>query len=200
MGEKSADEPARRHRGEQDAAAGRILLRAWASATSATRRRSCWPATSAASTRWPTRALEDLAAVPTIGPKTAESVYEYFQDEQNRALIEKLREAGVRLDGRARAAREGPLQGLTFVVTGSLDALVAQRDRGADQAPRRRRRLQRHEEDELPRRGREPRLEAREGAGVRRPGAGRRRPSASCSQEKGVERRSRLTSPLYASV
>ncbi len=35
--------------------------------------------------------LEDLEAVPTIGPKTAESVYEYFQDEANKALIEKLR-------------------------------------------------------------------------------------------------------------
>ena len=64
-------------------------------------------------------ALEDLESVPTIGPKTAQSVYEYFQDEQNRALIEKLRAAGVKLEG-AAAAREGPLLGSTFVVTGSL--------------------------------------------------------------------------------
>jgi DNA ligase (NAD+) len=34
--------------------------------------------------------------------------------------VEKLRAAGVRLTGEA-AAREGPLQGLTFVVTGSLE-------------------------------------------------------------------------------
>jgi DNA ligase (NAD+) len=64
-------------------------------------------------------ALEDLESVPTIGPKTAQSVYEYFQDEQNRGLIEKLRHAGVKLEG-AAAAREGPLLGSTFVVTGSL--------------------------------------------------------------------------------
>jgi DNA ligase (NAD+) len=63
--------------------------------------------------------LEDLESVPTIGPKTAQSVYEYFQDEANRALIEKLRVAGVRLEG-TTAAREGPLLGTTFVVTGSL--------------------------------------------------------------------------------
>jgi DNA ligase (NAD+) len=63
--------------------------------------------------------LEELEAVPTIGPKTAQSVYEYFQDEQNRALIDKLRDAGVKLEG-AAAAREGPLMGSTFVVTGSL--------------------------------------------------------------------------------
>ncbi len=63
--------------------------------------------------------LEELEAVPSIGPKTAQSVYEYFQDEENRALIAKLRDAGVRLEG-PRASREGPLQGTTFVVTGSL--------------------------------------------------------------------------------
>lgn len=63
--------------------------------------------------------LEDLEAVPTIGPKTAQAIYEYFQDEANRELIEKLRRAGVKLEG-AAAAREGPLQGSTFVVTGSL--------------------------------------------------------------------------------
>jgi len=63
--------------------------------------------------------LEDLEAVPTIGPKTAQSVYEYFQEESSRALVEKLRAAGVRLEGKT-AAREGPLLGSTFVVTGSL--------------------------------------------------------------------------------
>jgi DNA ligase (NAD+) len=64
--------------------------------------------------------LEELEAVPTIGPKTAEAVYEYFQDEENRKLIEKFRAAGVKLAG-ATAAREGPLMGLAFVVTGSLE-------------------------------------------------------------------------------
>jgi DNA ligase (NAD+) len=63
--------------------------------------------------------LDDLESVPTIGPKTAQSVYEYFQDDANRGLLEKLRRAGVKLEG-AAAAREGPLLGSTFVVTGSL--------------------------------------------------------------------------------
>ena len=63
--------------------------------------------------------VDDLESVPTIGPKIADSVYEYFHDEQNLELIEKLRKAGVKLEG-AAAAREGPLMGSTFVVTGSL--------------------------------------------------------------------------------
>jgi DNA ligase (NAD+) len=63
--------------------------------------------------------VEDLAAVSSIGPKVAESIYAYFHDDQNLAVIEKLRDAGVKLEG-AAAAREGPLIGSTFVVTGSL--------------------------------------------------------------------------------
>jgi DNA ligase (NAD+) len=65
--------------------------------------------------------IEDLESVPTIGPKTAESMFEYLHDEQNRALIEKLRAAGVKLEGERAAARGGPFDGLTFVVTGSLE-------------------------------------------------------------------------------
>jgi DNA ligase (NAD+) len=64
--------------------------------------------------------LGELESVPTIGPKIARSVFEYFQDEQNHALIEKLRSAGVRMTGE-RASREGPLTGLTFVITGSME-------------------------------------------------------------------------------
>ena len=64
---------------------------------------------------------EDFAAVPGIGQKTAEGLSEYFQDAQNREVIEKLRAAGVRLVGDRAAAREGPLQGLSIVVTGSLN-------------------------------------------------------------------------------
>jgi DNA ligase (NAD+) len=63
--------------------------------------------------------VEELGAIPTVGPKIAESVNAWFQDEANQRLIEKLRRAGVRLEAEA-AAREGPLSGLSFVVTGTL--------------------------------------------------------------------------------
>jgi DNA ligase (NAD+) len=66
--------------------------------------------------------VEELAAVPTIGPVVAESVHAYFQDEANRRLIEKLRRGGVRMEAEAPAAREGPLSGQTFVITGTLAA------------------------------------------------------------------------------
>lgn len=65
--------------------------------------------------------VDDLAAVPTIGPKTAESVYEYFHDEANLELVGRMKAVGVRMVGEKPAAREGPFSGLTFVVTGSLE-------------------------------------------------------------------------------
>ncbi len=64
---------------------------------------------------------EDLVAIPTIGPRIAESVVAYFGNENNRRVIEKLRGASVRLEDEARAEPiEQPLMGLRFVVTGRL--------------------------------------------------------------------------------
>ena len=62
--------------------------------------------------------VEELESVATVGPKIAESVRAYFDDEDNRRIVEKLRRAGVRLSEERVAREEGPLHGLTIVVTG----------------------------------------------------------------------------------
>jgi len=68
--------------------------------------------------------VEDLQAVEQIGPAIAQSVVSFFAQEQNRAIIEKLRRAGVNLRGERRArAASGPLAGKTFVLTGTLASL-----------------------------------------------------------------------------
>jgi DNA ligase (NAD+) len=67
--------------------------------------------------------VEELASVPTIGPVVARSVHEYFQDKASRRLVEKLRKGGVRMESDAPPAREGPLAGQTFVITGTLDGI-----------------------------------------------------------------------------
>jgi len=64
--------------------------------------------------------VEELQSIPAVGPKIADSVSAYFQTEANRRMIEKLRRAGVRLEAEAAPPAEGPLQGLQFVVTGTL--------------------------------------------------------------------------------
>ena len=65
---------------------------------------------------------ESLTAIPGIGPRIAESFIEYFANEGNQAVIEKLRDAGVRLEDEPREEpAEQPLVGLRFVVTGRLE-------------------------------------------------------------------------------
>lgn len=70
---------------------------------------------------------EELAAVPGIGGVIAESVQQFFADERNRSLIEKLRAAGVNFQGPEKAVvpeGEATLAGLTFVLTGTLPDLT----------------------------------------------------------------------------
>ncbi len=40
---------------------------------------------------------EQLAAIPEIGPKIAQSIVDFFADERNRIIVERLRTAGVQL-------------------------------------------------------------------------------------------------------
>ncbi len=65
----------------------------------------------------------ELAAVPGIGPVVAEAVVQHLADEHNRATLDKLRTAGLRLVEEVAPAAAGPLSGLTFVLTGRLPAL-----------------------------------------------------------------------------
>ncbi len=65
---------------------------------------------------------EDLMEIPGIGPKVAQSIFNFFRQEENRRVIEKLKKAGVKLQkevGKEEAAR--PLRGQEFVVTGRLE-------------------------------------------------------------------------------
>ncbi len=66
----------------------------------------------------------ELTAIPSIGPKIAQSLLAHFSNKQNLELIEKLRSAGVRLEGAPPRKAEGlPLSGKTLLVTGTLDSM-----------------------------------------------------------------------------
>ena len=65
--------------------------------------------------------IEALQTVEQIGPKIAESVYEYFRNPANRAVIEGLLTAGVRPEQPKKVRRAGELAGKTIVVTGTLE-------------------------------------------------------------------------------
>ena len=65
---------------------------------------------------------EELESVNDIGPEVAHSIVTFFENEQNRKVIEEIRNAGLTLSNPLFAEKEGgPLEGLTFVFTGSLE-------------------------------------------------------------------------------
>lgn len=68
---------------------------------------------------------EELMAIPTIGPKIADSITAFFRQDSNRRVIEKLRKAGVRMaEETPEKPSELPLAGMEFVITGKLDSFT----------------------------------------------------------------------------
>ena len=63
---------------------------------------------------------EELVQIQEIGPVVAHSVALFFQQEANRALVERLRQAGLRLEEERTASTSVLLMGKTFVLTGTL--------------------------------------------------------------------------------
>jgi len=77
-----------------------------------------------------TASAEELAEVNEIGPVIAESVCQFFANEENRHTIKRLGDAGVRLEAITLADTGPPapqvLAGKTFVLTGTLPHLTRQ--------------------------------------------------------------------------
>jgi len=61
-----------------------------------------------------------LDAIEQVGGKVAESIYEFFHDDKNIAVIKGLLSAGVKPELPKRAKSKGKLAGKTFVLTGTL--------------------------------------------------------------------------------
>ncbi|MBB4933646.1 DNA ligase (NAD+) [Lipingzhangella halophila] len=63
---------------------------------------------------------DELASVEGVGPTVARSIVEWFDVDWHREIVRKWREAGVRMAEKG-AGGPRPLDGVTVVVTGSLD-------------------------------------------------------------------------------
>jgi DNA ligase (NAD+) len=70
---------------------------------------------------------EKLAAAGGVGPVIAKSVREFFAHEPNRAVVEKLRAAGVNFQGPEAPDVPQTLAGMSVVVTGTLETLSRER-------------------------------------------------------------------------
>ena len=65
---------------------------------------------------------EELQRIPDVGEVLGHSIAQFFREPGNRAMIEKLRRAGVRLmsEPKAAAANDSKIKGTTWVITGTL--------------------------------------------------------------------------------
>ncbi|PYT23874.1 MAG: DNA ligase (NAD(+)) LigA [Acidobacteria bacterium] len=70
-----------------------------------------------------TAKVDALQKAEEVGPKVAESIYQFFREPRNQELIERLRGAGLQFEYRLKRKVGGPLAGMTFVLTGALSAL-----------------------------------------------------------------------------
>ena len=65
---------------------------------------------------------EELERVNEVGPRVSQAIREFFDEETNRRLVEHLREAGLMFTAEKRK-KSSELEGLTFVLTGTLPSL-----------------------------------------------------------------------------
>ena len=67
-----------------------------------------------------TATLEELSEAEEVGAKIAVSIVDYFASEQNKRIIERLREAGVQLEIKDKVRASNALEGKSIVVSGKF--------------------------------------------------------------------------------
>jgi DNA ligase (NAD+) len=66
---------------------------------------------------------EELEAVNEVGPRVAQAIVEFFAEPHNRDLVQRLKDAGLPMHVEKRVTTS-TLEGLTFVLTGTLPTLT----------------------------------------------------------------------------
>ena len=66
-------------------------------------------------------APEELEEIDEVGPIVAASIHSFFSGESNRAIVERCLASGVTLENPPTLSESTPLEGKTFVFTGSLE-------------------------------------------------------------------------------
>jgi DNA ligase (NAD+) len=67
--------------------------------------------------------IPTLTAINDIGPKVAVTIHDFFRNERNVALVKRLLDLGLTMPAEKRE-RTSTLEGLTFVLTGTLPTLT----------------------------------------------------------------------------
>ena len=67
-----------------------------------------------------TASEEEITNIPGIGPISGQSIYAWFQESENRQIVERLKQAGLNVEEEQKTS-DGPLAGQTFLLTGRLN-------------------------------------------------------------------------------
>ncbi len=67
---------------------------------------------------------EELEAVEEIGPKIAQSLLEFFQEQNNQDEIKRLKELGLKMAAEEKSKGKNNLDGKQFVLTGTLETMT----------------------------------------------------------------------------
>ena len=65
--------------------------------------------------------FETLSSINDIGPIMANSIIEFFNQDQTKDLIKRLKKSGVNMEEKTLNDSDNRFEGLTFVLTGSLE-------------------------------------------------------------------------------
>jgi len=65
---------------------------------------------------------EELAAVEGVGPVVAQALADWFTDPRHREIVERIRAGGARMEDEGADEGPRPLEGITVVVTGTLES------------------------------------------------------------------------------
>lgn len=76
---------------------------------------------------------DELEHVQEVGPRVAQAIREFFGESHNRELVEQLRTAGLTFTGE-RKQKSAKLEGLTFVLTGTLEEMSREEAKGLIEA------------------------------------------------------------------
>lgn len=71
-----------------------------------------------------TATVEQLTSIEDIGEITAENIINYFSHPQTRELVDKLKDAGVKLTEDEEVKDSNVFEGVTFVLTGTLPTMT----------------------------------------------------------------------------
>ncbi|HPB59537.1 MAG TPA: NAD-dependent DNA ligase LigA [Candidatus Saccharicenans sp.] len=67
---------------------------------------------------------DDLMQIEGIGPEVAKGIVFFFAQPENRKLLKELKEAGLKFKETEKESSPRPLEGLTFVLTGTLSSMT----------------------------------------------------------------------------